>query len=109
MISKFDAPLYVTKSALPSIEEYTELINNVWGTNILTNNGPLHSKLEVELKSKLCVVCRVERNSNLVQENVRTPSASTFVEIKFSYYDFLHNATIYIVPYMVVETNQIMI
>jgi len=53
MISKFDAPLYVTKSALPSIEEYTELINNVWGTNILTNNGPLHSKLEVELKKYL--------------------------------------------------------
>lgn len=53
MINKFDSPLYVTKSTLPLIEEYIEIIRSIWENNLLTNNGPLHSKLEDALKDYL--------------------------------------------------------
>jgi dTDP-4-amino-4,6-dideoxygalactose transaminase len=45
----------VTKPFLPPIEEYLDLIKDVWQRQWLTNMGPLASRLEIELKDYLRV------------------------------------------------------
>lgn len=45
----------VTKSYLPPIEEYTEILKTIWETNWVTNRGPLVLDLEAKLKSYLKV------------------------------------------------------
>jgi len=51
-------PIYVTKPFLPPIEEYIEYLRNIWGSNILTNDGPYLREFEREL-SKLTKVKNV--------------------------------------------------
>ncbi|WP_027394467.1 DegT/DnrJ/EryC1/StrS family aminotransferase [Aquimarina latercula] len=43
----------VTKPFLPPLEEYNNYVNDIWGRNWLTNNGPLVNKLESALKDYL--------------------------------------------------------
>jgi dTDP-4-amino-4,6-dideoxygalactose transaminase len=43
----------VTKSFLPPKKEYEEMIENIWKSEWLTNNGPLLVELEQKLQSKL--------------------------------------------------------
>ena len=45
----------VTKSSLPSYEEYCQEIKTIWENSWLTNNGPIHQKLENRLKDYLHV------------------------------------------------------
>jgi len=53
MIKKFDSPIFVTKPALPPLEEYTELLKQIWDTKVLTNNGPFHQQFEKALSEYL--------------------------------------------------------
>lgn len=51
----------VTKPFLPPLGEYTALLEGIWGRNWLTNDGPLATELESQLKkflgvSGLCLV-----------------------------------------------------
>ena len=46
-------PIYVTMPSLAPHEEYTEILQGVWQSRILTNNGPLVKRLEGQLRSKL--------------------------------------------------------
>ncbi|MBN2863484.1 MAG: DegT/DnrJ/EryC1/StrS family aminotransferase [Bacteroidales bacterium] len=48
-------PIYVTQPALPPLEEFTELLKQIWESKILTNNGPFHQKFEKELAEFLGV------------------------------------------------------
>ncbi len=45
----------VTKSSMPSFEEYCEEIKSIWDTVHLTNMGPIHNKLKSQLKNYLKV------------------------------------------------------
>ena len=45
----------VTKSSMPSYEEYCEEIKSIWDTVHLTNMGPIHNRLKAELKNVLKV------------------------------------------------------
>lgn len=45
----------VTKSSMPSYEEYCEEIKSIWDTTHLTNMGPIHNKLKAQLKEYLKV------------------------------------------------------
>lgn len=45
----------VTRSSMPSYEEYCEEIKSIWDTVHLTNMGPIHNKLKEQLKSYLKV------------------------------------------------------
>lgn len=45
----------VTKSSMPSYEEYCEEIKSIWDTTHLTNCGPIHNKLKEQLKDYLQV------------------------------------------------------
>lgn len=50
-----EKPVYVTKSSLPSYEEYIEMIRPMWNTHRITNMGVYHKRLEMELKNFLNV------------------------------------------------------
>lgn len=43
----------VTKSYLPPLEEYLPYLEQIWASNLLTNNGPLARELESRLKEHL--------------------------------------------------------
>lgn len=48
-------PVFVTRPSLPPLEEYTELLQQVWQTGILTHNGPLVQRFESEFSTILGV------------------------------------------------------
>ena len=41
--------IYVTKPALPPLEEFIPYLQKIWDNKILTNGGPFHQQLEKEL------------------------------------------------------------
>lgn len=45
----------VTRSSMPSYEEYCEEIKSIWDTVHLTNMGPIHNKLKAQIKEYLKV------------------------------------------------------
>lgn len=48
-------PIYVTKPFLPPLEKFTASLTEIWSNHILTNGGPMHQKLELELRDYLGV------------------------------------------------------
>lgn len=46
-------PVYVTESFLPPKEEFTDLVNNIFESHTLTNQGPYVNQLESDLKKFL--------------------------------------------------------
>lgn len=52
---KFKNKIQVTKSSLPPINEYIDIIKDIWKTNLLTNNGPIHNKFQIDLSNYLNV------------------------------------------------------
>lgn len=50
-----DKPVYVTSPLLPSLDDFTSSLKEIWESKILTNNGDFHKKLEIELATYLKV------------------------------------------------------
>lgn len=48
-----DSPIYVTRTFLPPKEDYLRLLNEAYESHVLTNNGPLHRRLESALRKRL--------------------------------------------------------
>lgn len=48
-------PIFVTQPSLPPLEEFTELLKQIWDKKILTNSGPFHKQFEQELADYLGV------------------------------------------------------
>ncbi len=48
-------PIYVTKPALPPLDEFIPYLKEIWKTNVITNNGPFHQQFEKELAHYLGV------------------------------------------------------
>jgi dTDP-4-amino-4,6-dideoxygalactose transaminase len=46
-------PVYVTRPALPPLNEFVEYLEKIWDSQILTNNGPFHQQFEKELAEYL--------------------------------------------------------
>lgn len=44
-------PIYVTKTFLPPLEEYCELLRQIWETHLVTNDGPLYQQFERDLST----------------------------------------------------------
>src|SRR5665647_1145996 len=55
MNKAFEKPIYVTQPALPPLEEFIEYLKQIWGSKILTNNGPFHKQFEKALADYLGV------------------------------------------------------
>lgn len=47
--------IFVTRSSMPSLEEYVEEIRPIFESHMLTNDGPIHHRLEHELRDFLGV------------------------------------------------------
>ena len=45
--------ILVTRSSMPSFEEYCEEIKDIWDSHWLTNMGVKHKELQKELEDKL--------------------------------------------------------
>jgi len=48
-------PIYITKPSLGSLEQYHQLLEQIWNSRQLTNSGPLAMQLERELAETLHV------------------------------------------------------
>jgi dTDP-4-amino-4,6-dideoxygalactose transaminase len=48
-------PIYVTKPSLPPLNEFKEVLKEIWNSEYITNSGPFHEKLEEELADYLGV------------------------------------------------------
>ena len=48
-------PLYVAQPIMPSLDDFTALIAEIWQTKVLTNGGPFHQRLETALSAYLDV------------------------------------------------------
>lgn len=46
-------PIFVTKPTLPPLQDYTALLQRIWQTRWLTNQGEFHTALEMELSTYL--------------------------------------------------------
>lgn len=44
-----DKPVFVTQPYLPPLEEFIPYLQQIWGSKILTNGGPMHQQLEQAL------------------------------------------------------------
>ena len=49
MLESFNKPIYVTRPFLPSIEEFTKGLQEIWDNQWLTNNGPVLQRFTAEL------------------------------------------------------------
>lgn len=52
-MQKKDPPILVTRPSLPPVEEYEQLVREIFSSRYLTNGGAQHKKLESALKEKL--------------------------------------------------------
>lgn len=48
-------PIYVTKTFLPPRAEYDAWLDRIYGSHVLTNNGPVHKELEETLRDRFDV------------------------------------------------------
>ncbi|WP_334312512.1 DegT/DnrJ/EryC1/StrS family aminotransferase [Leisingera sp. SS27] len=46
-------PLYVTQPLLPERRDFDRMLDEIWDSKMLTNNGPMHQKLEAEMEAYL--------------------------------------------------------
>lgn len=53
MNRKKPEPIFVTKPSMPAIEDYRLLLEDIWSSGYLTNNGPMVKKLEIELSKAM--------------------------------------------------------
>ena len=53
MIKRLEDPIAVTRSSLPPLEEYVEMLKPLWKSAWLTNMGDYHEQLKEQLKEYL--------------------------------------------------------
>ena len=44
-----DKPIYVTKPAMPPLSDFIPYLEQIWGSQVQTNSGPMHEALEQRL------------------------------------------------------------
>ena len=85
----------VTRSSMPSFEEYCEEIKELWDTHWLTNMGAKHKQLEADLKAYLNTPnVTLYTNGHLALENVITamnfPKGSEVITTPFTFASTTH-------------------
>lgn len=86
----------VTRSSMPSYEEYCEEIKVLWENHWLTNNGIKHQELERNLKAYLgCDNITLYVNGHLALENILSvydfPSGSEVITTPFTFASTTHS------------------
>lgn len=54
-MEKWKEPIYITSPVLPELSNFTNQLEKIWESHILTNNGAMHKELEINLKTYLKV------------------------------------------------------
>lgn len=85
---------FVTKSSMPSYEEYCEAIRPLWDSHWLTNMGVYHQKLEQELKEYLDV-----------PEISLTVNGHMALELAIQSFNFPENAEVITTPFTFISTT----
>lgn len=85
---------FVTRSSMPSYEEYCEAIRPLWDSHWLTNMGVYHHKLEQELKEYL----EVPEVSLMVNGHMA-------LELAIQSFNFPENAEIITTPFTFISTT----
>lgn len=88
-------PINVTRSSMPSFEEYCEEIKDLWDTHWLTNMGVKHRKLEAEIKEYLDVPnVALYTNGHLALEGIleamNFPRGSEVITTPFTFVSTTH-------------------
>ena len=86
----------VTRSSMPSFEEYCEEIKELWESHWLTNMGVKHKQLEVDLKAYLGAPnVTLYTNGHLALENViaamNFPTGSEVITTPFTFASTTHS------------------
>jgi dTDP-4-amino-4,6-dideoxygalactose transaminase len=55
MMKPFDDPIYVTRPLLPDLKEFNRLLEEIWTSQWLSNNGQKHQELEEAIRQVLRV------------------------------------------------------
>lgn len=87
--------IQVTRSSMPSIEEYVEEIASLWESHWLTNMGEEHRRLEMGLKSYLGVenvalFCNGHLALECVLEAIGLPKGSEVITTPFTFASTIH-------------------
>ena len=70
-VDSMEKTINVTRSSMPSFEEYCEEIKELWDSRWLTNAGAKHRQLQGELENYLSVPCvSLYTNGHLALENI---------------------------------------
>lgn len=90
-----DKQILVTRSSMPSYEEYCEEIKKLWDSHWLTNMGVEHKQLQAELESLLgCPHVVLYTNGHLALENViaamNFPAGSEVITTPFTFASTTH-------------------
>ena len=86
--SKENDPIYVTRSFLPSLDEYKGMLDQIWERSQFTNHGPYVSKLRDDLQDMLGVphVCMVNNGTIALQVAIKALELSgEVITTPFSY------------------------
>lgn len=91
-------PINVTRSSMPSFEEYCEEIRDLWDSRWLTNMGAKHQRLQAELESYLSVPCiQLYTNGHLALENIlaamELPAGGEVITTPFTFVSTTHAIT----------------
>lgn len=87
--------ILVTRSSIPSLEEYMAEIAPVWDSHWLTNMGPKHKQLQAELETYLeCPHVVLYTNGHLALENViaamQFPDGAEVITTPFTFASTTH-------------------
>ncbi len=87
--------ILVTRSSMPSFEEYCDEIKELWDTHWLTNMGVKHKQLQAELEAYLSVPhVTLYTNGHLALENVITamnlPKGSEVITTPYTFVSTTH-------------------
>lgn len=85
---------FVTRSSMPSYEEYCKAIRPLWDSHLLTNMGEYHQKLEQELKKYLNV-----------PEVSLTVNGHMALELAIQSFNFPENAEVITTPFTFISTT----
>lgn len=85
----------VTRSSMPSFEEYCEEIKDLWDSHLLTNMGPKHWQLQMQLEAYLDVpYATLYTNGHLALENViaamNLPAGGEVITTPFTFASTTH-------------------
>ncbi len=88
-------PILVTRSSMPSYEEYCEEIKKLWDSRWLTNIGVEHKQLQEELETYLgCPHVVLYTNVHLALENViaakQFPQGGAMITTPFAFESTTH-------------------